>query len=891
MIGREREVGEVIDRLAARRLVTLTGPGGIGKTTVARAVVDAIGKDFELGAHVVDLTRVDTPADVAGTLAAQLGFASFDALLDTPSEQPALLLVDNCEHVIAAAAAAIGTLLAACSAPRVLATSRSPLDVPGESLVVLGPLDLPAPGSGETTDASQLFLERARDAGTEIAAAELVDVATLCRRLDGVPLAIELAAARTRTMRPAEILAHLDKGYEGVDVLARPRFRGSARHRSLTATIEWSYRLLPPDAATLFDRLGASAGQFDAALVSALGTAVGLRGAAVTDALQVLVDASLVVDEPSADHTRFRLLETVRGFAVRRLDEQGMLDEVRGQVADHVVAEALELLSVGGSRWEASVFARLGELYDHVVAALRNCLARDADGGRGLVLYAVLWGVVHQRHTAEIAALGEDVLARWPDLRAPFAADAVATLATARCLLGEPTAATSLAERALAEATLSPTAAVTLRRAMAYAARALGDRRRALELLEEVARRAREQRLLALAHEAEATIAQLLGDDGRLDVAIARAADAAAEAIAVGSAGSAVWARSVGANLRARQDLDAGIDEAVAALADAGRIDYSPAIILNLRTLAWARSRGGDQPGAAQCVHELWDALVALDGMADLRGALLSTAAVLRDAGDPAWAPLAATGHGLPLTGPTGVSVDELLALPAADAAPLSRRDAIELARDRVGQVIDAGRPAGPESSPVTPEPGPADAVDPVDAAAASLIDRGDFWEITFDGSTVHVKASKALDNLATLLGAPGREIHCLDLIGAAAEEASLGETIDATARRRYEARIRELQEDLDEADRYHDIGRSERVQAELDALVDQLSAAVGLGGRGRRTGGSAERARSAVTHRIRSMIRRLAREHPPLGRHLEASVSTGTYCVYRPERPVTWRR
>ena len=234
---------------------------------------------------------------------------------------PALLVVDNCEHVTAAAADAIDRLLAACQSPTVLATSRSPLDLPGESLVVLGPLGVPAPGSIDIdSDSVRLFVERAKDAGASITDERLDDVAQLCRHLDGVPLAIELAAARTRTMQPGEIVARL--GVD-IDVLARPRLRGDQRHRSVADTIEWSYRLLPDHVARMFDRLGVFAGPFTADLAYGVGADVGLDDRATADALQLLVDSSLVSAEPTADTTRFRLLETIKSFAVRRLGARG----------------------------------------------------------------------------------------------------------------------------------------------------------------------------------------------------------------------------------------------------------------------------------------------------------------------------------------------------------------------------------------------------------------------------------------------------------------------------------------------------------------------------------------------------------------------------------------
>lgn len=882
MIGRQREVAEVVERLRGRRLVTLIGPAGIGKTTVALAVAEQVGRAFELGAHVVDLTRIDRPDAVAETLAGQLGFGSFEALVSSPSEQPALVVVDNCEHVTTAAAEAIGELLAACESPTVLATSRSPLDLPEESLVVLGPLGLPERGSNDIDhDAVGLFLERARDAGTDIDVAQLEQVVELCRRLDGVPLALELAAARTRTMQPAEILARLD---EGVEVLARPRFRGAERHRSLTATIDWSYRLLPASAADVLDRLGLAAGPFPARLAVAVGTDAGLTPAEATDILQLLVDSSLVVTERTAEATTFRLLETVRAFAARRLEQRDLVDEARRQMADHVVAEAVAVLTAGEARWDTSVFTRLLSMYDNIVAALRGCLADDDEPNRSLVLCAVLWGVVHQGHTEDIGGLAEATLARWPDLSQPFAADAASTAATARCLLGDPAGAIALAEAALAAGTTSPTAPITLRRAMAYSERTLGRRERAMELFEAVSALAAERGLTAFALEAEASCAQLLADGGDVPAGIERAERARAAAAATGSAVNEVWAWSVAARLWMHVDLARGLDEARRALVASRRIEYPAAITVNLRSLAWALTRAGDHRRAAEQLLEMFDAVLARGGVADLRAALFTTAELLHFAGDDSWPPLAATAGALPLVGPAGAGLDGRVDLPATAAAPLGRRDAVVLARTRLRALL-ADAPTSPSPVPrATGGPGE-------DADDARLVDRGEFWDITFARRTVHAKASKGLTDLARLLLEPGREVHCLELMGAVGDESSTGAAIDPAARRAYEQRIRDLQGDIDEAEEHHDRGRAERASAELDALVEHLTAALGLGGRVRHRGSSVERARSAVTQRIRSTVRRLGKEHPELGRHLDAAVATGTYCVYRPERPVTWRR
>jgi hypothetical protein len=166
----------------------------------------------------------------------------------------------------------------------------------------------------------------------------------------------------------------------------------------------------------------------------------------------------------------------------------------------------------------------------------------------------------------------------------------------------------------------------------------------------------------------------------------------------------------------------------------------------------------------------------------------------------------------------------------------------------------------------------------------------GDRWDVTYAGVSSSLSSTKGLEDLAELLGRPHREIHCVELVGAMVETASTGEVIDTRARREYEQRIRELHADVDEAEANNDAARAERAQTELDAIVDHLTAALGLGSKTRRQAGTAERARSTITHRVRSAMRRLAQVNPPLGRHLENSITTGTYCCYRPEQHIEWQ-
>jgi hypothetical protein len=213
--------------------------------------------------------------------------------------------------------------------------------------------------------------------------------------------------------------------------------------------------------------------------------------------------------------------------------------------------------------------------------------------------------------------------------------------------------------------------------------------------------------------------------------------------------------------------------------------------------------------------------------------------------------------------------------LPATGDGPsVPLAEAVALARQVLADLETAPAAAPPAEPP----------------AADRFAREGAVWAVTFAGRTARLPDSKGMQDLAVLLARPGREVHCTELVGAAVEQTDTGEVLDAQARRRYEARIVELQGELAEAEEAHDRGRAEAVGLELDLLVDQLAAATGLHGRSRRTGGTAERSRTAVTWRIRAAIRRIETLHPALGAHLRAAVRTGTWCSYQPENVVDWQ-
>src|SRR5262245_7032347 len=393
LVGRDAELAEVESRTRTNRLVTVVGPGGVGKTALARAVSARVRDSYPLGAREVDLTRVEDDETVAGALASQLGFDSFDALLSAPTDRPVLLVVDNCEHLLDATAAALVQLLGACQQVTIVATSRSPLELPGESIVSLAPLGVPTPGGDPAASTSvQLFLQRARDAGATVLDDDLDVVAELCRRLDGLPLALEIAAARARTMSVAEIA---DRLAETIDVLDRPRFRGDPRHRSIADTIRWSYDLLTPSQALVLGRLAVYTGPFTAASAQAF---AGADAPSFDADLDELVNASLVAVDDRAAPTRYRLLDTVRRFALDQLRRHGALEEVYDRFVDHVVASVQRIVAGATTSWRPALVRDLVDASDDIAEALTYAIGHDRAPGRAHRLCSLLWAIVHQAH-------------------------------------------------------------------------------------------------------------------------------------------------------------------------------------------------------------------------------------------------------------------------------------------------------------------------------------------------------------------------------------------------------------------------------------------------------------------------------------------------------------
>jgi predicted ATPase/class 3 adenylate cyclase/DNA-binding CsgD family transcriptional regulator len=347
-VGRTAQIAELSRMVTENRLVTLTGAGGSGKTRLAVQVAGQIAGQFREGAQYVDLAPITEPDLVPATAARTLGLpdvpgrSATDALLRFIADRQMLLVLDNCEHLLDATAALVAAVLGACPAVTVLATSREPIGMSGEVIWRVSSLSI-------TDEAVELFTDRARLVRPEFVITDenAATVAEICQRLDGMPLAIELAAARVRALSVTDILTSLHDRFRLLTGGARSAVR---RQQTLRASVDWSHALLTDVERVIFRRLAVFRGGFhlDAAEVIVADDYV--QPHQVLDELTLLVDKSLVIAENTSGPTRYRLLETVRQYALEKLGDAGESDAVRLRHRDcytHLAALVDQSISAG----------------------------------------------------------------------------------------------------------------------------------------------------------------------------------------------------------------------------------------------------------------------------------------------------------------------------------------------------------------------------------------------------------------------------------------------------------------------------------------------------------------------------------------------------------------
>jgi predicted ATPase/class 3 adenylate cyclase/DNA-binding CsgD family transcriptional regulator len=352
-VGRVDDLKELRGVLAEHRLVTLTGAGGAGKTRLAIQAAAQLAGEFGDGVRYVDLAPITDPDLVPITMARALGLpdqpgrSTMDTLTGFVSDRQMLVVLDNCEHLLDASAALAAALLAACARLTLLATSREPIGVAGE-------LSWRVPSLPLADHAVELFIDRAQHARPDFVVDDenAATVSEICRRLDGLPLAIELAAARVRALSLAEILDSLHDRFRLLTGGARTAVR---RQQTLRASVDWSHALLTDPERVLFRRLAAFMGGFDLDGAQNVCGGNDVAHYQVLDQLTLLVDKSLVVAENTSGPTRYRLLETVRQYALEKLGESGEADAVRTRHRDYYTALAALLEAPAGTDYEQRV--------------------------------------------------------------------------------------------------------------------------------------------------------------------------------------------------------------------------------------------------------------------------------------------------------------------------------------------------------------------------------------------------------------------------------------------------------------------------------------------------------------------------------------------------------
>jgi predicted ATPase/DNA-binding CsgD family transcriptional regulator len=398
-VGRRAELGRVRAALAGARLVTLTGPGGIGKTRLAVQVATEVRRSFRDGAWMAELAGLRDPGLLAPEVARAFGLLDQSAswavgtLADSLASRHALLVLDNCEHLLDACAVLAGALLRTCPGLRILATSRQVLGVLGEVTFPVPPLSVPAEDRLPVSDslleyeAVRLFAERGAAVlpGFAVDAGNRQAICELCRRLEGIPLAIELAAVRLRAMSPEQILARIADRFS----LLSAGDPGIPRHGTLQAALRWSYDLLPPAEQALWQRFSVFTGSFDLDAAESVCAGDGIAAEVVVDLVDRLVAKSVLLRRPGGRTARYALLDTVREYGQQRLGEAGREVVLRRRHRDWYAALAAREEGLGARQlqWIDGLDAD----HDNVRAGLEFCLAEPGEAEAGLRMACDLW--------------------------------------------------------------------------------------------------------------------------------------------------------------------------------------------------------------------------------------------------------------------------------------------------------------------------------------------------------------------------------------------------------------------------------------------------------------------------------------------------------------------
>jgi len=832
LVGRDSEIAELAETVASVPLTTVTGPGGVGKTALALAVAAESSARFPDGVFVVWLASLRSADLVAGEVATQVGLqrsggeSDVDALTRWLADRDLLLVLDNCEHVVSAVAQLVEELIARLPGLHVLATSREPLWVVDELNHRLSPLAVAATDAGlaeiDACPAVRLFRERAGgrmqpSLETERAVGLMGEI---CRRVDGLPLAIELTAAMVAGLELEDISRHLGELF---DLLPQAARRADGSQRSLRSTVEWSDALLSVDERRLLRRLAVFAGAFDLAAIIAVCANDDQSAAKVAGLTGRLVERSLLLKHETTGE--YQLLETIRQYATEQLALAGELDVIRDRHAYFFLEIGLRESGATMTGPERPHLEVLNRIEGNTRVALERLLEIDP-----------------------VAAL-----------------ELAASLNNFWYTQGKLREGISWLERARA---LAPEAPVELRATGLFCEALLGGhdtgdwQTTALTLdvgIDTISS------AVAETGEPPLILGMMLCLRGECDVFDDRPESAlvlteAGHDIAVrypGSWGEGFCAWNLGNARRAIGDEDGALSMfmkchdigrthgygilVMVASNDVGKT-WEERGVLDVAREFWERALQARRDiGALRIGHvhgSMSTALLAVARVAERQGDLSTTSKLLRE--------------GLPL-------------------AEANRE--VETARLMTELLMKTTQASSTQRAVLQPSDG--------------------IWRIEFSGADVHVPDLKGLWHLRELVARPHQPIPALSLIGAAIgiplPTADTGPVLDQQALIQYRRRLADLDDELDAAALRGDTARQAKVNAERDALIAELKRATGLGGRPRRSGSPAEKARLNVTRTIRHAINELASRAPDLAAHLDQSVVTGVSCCYEPAVDIAW--
>ncbi len=844
-IGRVLELRSAGEFLRARRLLTLVGAGGSGKTRLALELAAGAAERFPEGVFWVPLASVRDPALVEQTIARSVG--ANGQLAEHLAGKRVLLVLDNMEQVLVAADL-LGSLLTSCPSLHALVTSREPLRIAPEQRFTVEPLSTP--------DAVALFVERARAVDSTF-----VDDATveaICTRLDCLPLAVELAATRVNVLTTDALLARLDRR---LPLLTGGRRDMPERHQTLRATIAWSEDLLQPSDRAVFHRLAVFPASFD------LRTA---EQVCVTDlaALSSLVDKCLVT---RTNGNRFALLETVHEFANDHLAATER-DQLAHRHAEYFVAAAEA--AAGGQSWPTNpeTFGQLDDDIANLRAALAWTRSNDLNELNLRLGIALSRYWIDRGHRQDACAWLETAPLTDASLRTPLRA---AALEAAGLIDYFIVAAYDEADQ-------------YFRQSLALH-RELGNKQRVAFLLNRVGRLAMLRSDLIQAnrfHRDALALYEKMADNAGRAATLHLLGEAASRQRRFEDA-ERLFTDAI---QLARTAFPGQVRHSLHSLGDLelDRGDYACAFkyyqnsleltsrserrSLILRVAGFSSALAG--LGSYSLAARLWGAVDANERalgfrmLADERKRYERWADTTRSRlGEPAFRAAFTEG--------TGLLIEEAL-------------------YQATGHMAAAPMRASPTAPPI------ANGVF-LSSGVGRFEREGEYWTIGYDSRVVRLRDSKGVRVLGHLLAEPGRPHAALDLerLGATGGDAiaraiasgDAGELLDDQARRAYRARVAELHEAIEAAEIWGKPEGTGILREELDFITHELSSAFGLGGRPRRAGSIAERARLNVTRSVRSAILRISSADADLGTHLQATIHTGTVCVYTPDprTPLVW--